>query len=98
MMKDASGEKPVMWGTSIVGFGSREYQGASSTGTWPVIGFSPRKTALTLYVGASRYPKLLEKLGKHQTGKGCLYIKRLADVDVAVLKKLIDQSAKDNAA
>ncbi len=97
MMKDASGEKPVMWGTSIVGFGSKPYQGAASSGDWPIIAFSPRKSALTLYVGATGYPKLLAKLGKHTTGKGCLYIKKLSDVDLGTLKTLIATSAKDHA-
>ena len=84
LMKKATGAPAKMWGTSIVGFGDREYQGASGSTRWMVMGFAPRKANLTLYLlgGIQREPALLKKLGKHKTGKGCLYVKRLyADVD-----------------
>ncbi len=95
MMKEATGVDPVMWGSSIVGFGRYAYAYASGrTGEWPVVGFSPRKNDLTLYImpGFERYGALMEQLGKHRTGKSCLYIKRLADVDVDILKTLIEES------
>lgn len=94
MMQAATGEAPVMWG-NIVGFGRRQYQYTSGrTGDWPVTAFAPRKTDLTLYImpGFDRLDALLAELGKHKTGKACLYIKRLADVDVNVLKVIIDAS------
>lgn len=92
LMKDASGEEPAMWGTSIVGFGTWRYRYASGReGLWPRAGFSPRKQSLTLYVlsGKKEEKPLLEKLGKHTTGKSCLYIKRLKDVDMNVLKQIV---------
>lgn len=98
LMKKATGAKAVMWGTSIVGFGTRQIPGAGGKMMdWPLIAFSPRKNDLTLYVGLGRgnYGPLLDKLGKHKAGKGCLYIKRLADVDVAVLEKLLAATVKD---
>jgi hypothetical protein len=98
MMSDATGAKPQMWGPSIVGFGAHRYQYPSGRGgDWFMVGFSPRKRDLTLYVmpGVQRYPQLLAKLGKHSTGVGCLYIKKLADIDVAVLKELLVTSVRD---
>ena len=92
LMQRASGEKPKLWGTSIVGFGSYHYRYDSGReGDTPLIGFSPRKTALVLYsmLGHSEAKALLAKLGKHSTGKGCLYIKKLSDVDRNVLETLI---------
>jgi Domain of unknown function (DU1801) len=97
LMTEITGQKPKMWGTSIVGFGSYHYEYASGQkGDWPIIGFSPRKQNLTLYVlnGSAGEDELLQKLGKHSTGKYCLYIKRLGDVDLPTLKKLIKQSFK----
>lgn len=87
MMQTATGEPPVIWGTNIVGFG--RYQ--SPTGPWPVIAFSPRKAELVVYVmpGFARYGELLARLGKVRTGQSCLYIKRLSDVDTAVLQELV---------
>ena len=96
MMQRSTGEPPVMWG-AIVGFGRYKYGYASGReAEWPVVGFSPRKTDLTLYImpGFDRYEALLGKLGKHKTGKSCLYIKRLADVDVNALQAIIDASVK----
>lgn len=94
LLRDVTGEKPVMWGTAIVGYGQRALKYASGRELdWPIAGFSPRKTALTLYltcdIGA--HANLTSKLGKHSTGQGCLYIKKLADVDPAVLRQLIEQ-------
>jgi len=95
MMQSATGEKPKLWGPSIVGFGTHHYVYESGReGDMPVVAFSPRKPALVLYVGAGEPASkpLLAKLGKHEMGKGCLYIKKLADVDLKVLEKLIAQA------
>ena len=96
MMERITGERPVMWGTSIVGFGMYHYKSERSRqeGDWPLIGFSPRKQNLTLYVitGDPEQAPLLDKLGKHSTGVGCLYIKRLSDVDQTVLTDLIERA------
>ena len=92
LMQRASGEKPKMWGPAIVGFGSYHYKYESGReGDMPLIGFSPRKAASVLYgmLGSSGTEALLDELGKHTTGKGCLYIKRMADVDTAILEKLM---------
>ena len=92
MMWQASGAEPRMWGSSIIGFGDRHYHYASGReGDWFVVGFSPRKENLTLYLtfGGLQDLGLLKELGKHTTGKGCLYIKRLQDVHLDVLKELI---------
>jgi len=97
MMKQVSKEDAKMWGTSIVGFGSYHYKGASGReGDWMLIGFSPRKQNITLYImpGFDHYQKLMKNLGKYSTGKSCLYIKRLSDVDVNVLKELMTESLK----
>jgi hypothetical protein len=98
MMEEITGEKPVMWGPSIVGFGTYSYKYASGhEGDWPITSFSPRKKDLTLYImiGFEKYPELMEKLGKHSASKSCLYIKRLADIHVPTLKKLIKTGIKD---
>ena len=95
LMQDAAGEKPKMWGPSIIGFGSYHYRYDSGReGDMPLIGFSPRKTATVLYnmIGSSASQALLAKLGKHTTGKGCLYIKKLADVDQQVLEAMVVKS------
>jgi len=92
LMKDATKFDPVMWGTSIIGFGTYTYTYASGgTGDWPIIGLSPRKQNLTLYImpGFDDGAALLKKLGPHSTGKSCLYIKRLSDIDLPTLKKII---------
>lgn len=86
-----------MWGSSIVGFGSYHYKYASGQeGDWPLVGYSPRKQNLSIYImaGFAGSDKLLAKLGKHKTGKSCLYIKRLEDVDEKVLNTLIEKSVK----
>jgi len=98
IMEEITGEKPKMWGPSIVGFGSYHYKYASGRqGDWPVTGFSPRKKDLTLYImmGFEKHRALMEKLGKHTSSKSCLYIKRLSDIHVPTLKKLIKESVKD---
>ena len=95
LMEEVTGAPATMWGSAIVGFGNDHYTYASGReGDWPVVGFSPRKQNLTLYImaGFDRYEELLAKLGKHSTGKSCLYIKRLADVDRDVLRALVAAS------
>ncbi len=97
LMQQVTKQEPKMWGSSIIGFGHVHYIYESGReGDWFVTGFSPRKQNLTLYVMGSFNPHadLLEKLGKHKTGVGCLYINKLKDVDVKVLKELIKQSVK----
>jgi hypothetical protein len=94
-MQSAADEKPKMWGPSIIGFGCYHYRHESGReGNMPVIAFSPRKAATVLYgmTGSSEAAALLAKLGKHTTGKGCLYIKKLADVDQQVLEALVVKS------
>jgi ribosomal protein S17E len=101
LMEEATKEKGVMWGASIAGYGTRKVQYANGKeADWPIIGFSPRKQNLTLYVslGGGVDADLLAKLGKHRMGFGCLYIKRLSDVDQGVLKKLIKDCAKKQKA
>jgi hypothetical protein len=92
IFKEVTGDKPVMWGSSIVGFGVFKY--ANTRGKefeWPRVGFSPRKQSLSIYItpGFDGFQDLLEELGKHRLGKGCLYINKLLDVDIEVLKKII---------
>ena len=98
IFEEVTGEKSVMWGGSIIGYGSYHYKSerSSQEGDWLLTGFSPRKQNLTIYIsgGFDPYAAELEKLGKHKTSKGCLYIKRLSDVDVNVLKFLIKDSVK----
>jgi hypothetical protein len=95
LMREITGSEPSMWGDSIVGFGG--YRQTYSNGKeyeWPVIGFSPRKQSLTLYImsGFEQEDELLGRLGKHTTSKACLYIKRLSDVDMTALRELIELS------
>ena len=97
MMKQVTKEEPKMWGPSIVGFGSYHYKGKSGReGDWMLTGFSPRKQNLTLYLmgGFDEQKDLLKKLGKYKTSVGCLYIKKLEDVDKKVLKDLVAGSVK----
>lgn len=97
IFKQVTKLEPKMWGSSIVGFGDYHYKGASGReGDWFFTGFSPRKQNLTLYFmsGFERYNELLKKLGKYSTGKSCLYIKRMDDVHVPTLKKLVRESVK----
>ena len=96
-MKEVTGEEPCMWGNSIVGFGDYHYKYKSGReGDWFLIGFSPRKQYLTLYImaGFDHYEDLLTKLGKYKTGKSCLYLKRLSDVNSEILKTLASESVK----
>ncbi len=95
MMSELTGEPAEMWGTSIVGFGSYHYKYASGReGDFMLAGFAPRKQALTLYImgGLDRHAELLAKLGKHRIGRACLYINKLADVDLTVLREIIAES------
>ncbi|HMX74018.1 MAG TPA: DUF1801 domain-containing protein [Anaerolineales bacterium] len=97
LMKQATKADPKMWGSSIVGFGTQHLKYASGRELeWMILGFSPRKQNLTLYLPGSleSYAGMLKKLGKHKTGKGCLYIKSLKDVDTKVLKELVQQAVK----
>ena len=96
MMKKASGEEPKMWGSSLIGFGNKRYK-SPATGRevdWLRVGFSPRKANLSLYlsVNIKEHAAALKKLGKHKTGVGCLYINKLEDIDMKVLKGMIDAS------
>ena len=96
LMSEATGELPKMWGPAIIGFGTYHYKYATGReGDMPIVGFSPRKQNLTLYVlwyGFEEHADLFKKLGKHTTSKSCLYIKRLSDVDLPTLKKIIKVS------
>lgn len=96
IFKEATGQKPKMWGTAIVGYGMYHYKSerSSQEGDWPLAGFSPRKQNLTLYVmsGFVDLKDLLKKLGKHKTSVGCLYINKLSDVDTKVLTQIVKKS------
>ena len=95
LMREVTGEKPTMWGPSIVGFGSYHYRYASGReGDWMLTGFSPRKQALTLYImgGFPRHEHLMKELGKYRTGKSCLYVNKLEDIDLDVLRRLVSDS------
>lgn len=95
IMQEATGERSRIWGSGMVGFGGYHYKYASGReGDWFLTGFAPRKNDLTLYImpGFDRFEALMKKLGKHKTGKSCLYIKRLSDIDPAVLKELVADS------
>jgi hypothetical protein len=97
IMQSVTKEGPRMWGGSIVGFGRYRYKYESGReGEWMITGFSPRKGDLTLYImgGFDKFPDLMKSLGKYKTAKSCLYIKKLADVDVNVLRKLVAKSVK----
>ena len=95
LMRQVTGLEPRMWGASIIGFGDAHYQYASGReGDWFRVGFSPRKQNLALYImdGFPKYQELLAKLGRHKTGVSCLYLNKLADIDLAVLREMITQS------
>lgn len=92
LMQAATGEPPVMWGPSIVGFGARHYRsGAGTEGDWFLVGFSPRARQISLYLNIdfAAHTNALDRLGKHKLGKGCLYVRRLDDVDETVLAQLV---------
>jgi hypothetical protein len=96
MMRRVTGQRPVMWGPSIVGYDSYYYRSPNggAEGNWPAAGFSPRKASLTVYLmdGCGNYPKELARLGKHTSSESCLYIKKLADIDLKVLEKVVAAS------
>ena len=97
LMNELSGFEAKLWGPSIIGFGSYHYTYESGReGDMPIIAFSPRSTAIVFYlsINLANREELLNKLGKHKTGKGCIYIKKLADIDMKVLKKMIHNAAK----
>jgi hypothetical protein len=98
MMKKATGEEPKMWGSSIIGFGNKRFKSPTSGREvdWLIIGFSPRKANVALYlgIGIKQHADALKKLGKHKSGVGCLYINKLEEIDVKVLKGIIDSSIK----
>jgi len=93
LMQDVTGFEPKMWGPSIIGFGSYHYKSERSRqeGDWPLVGFSPRKAAISLYVytGAKEHEQLLDGLGKYKMGKACIYIKKLSDINQDALRKLM---------
>jgi Domain of unknown function (DU1801) len=98
LMEKAMKEKPKMWGSSIVGFGNKRYKSPASGREvdWFIIGFSPRKANLTIYlIDLQRHADALKKLGKHKAGGGCLYINKLEDVDIKILEKMIAAAAKN---
>ncbi len=99
MMKTITSEEPRMWGSSIIGFGDLRYKYASGReGDWFKVGFSPRKAKISMYISGcdvAMHEEQLAKLGKHTTGKGCLYINKLADVDKEILKEMIDEGFKN---
>jgi hypothetical protein len=99
MLQSASGEEPKIWGGSMIGFGKYSYKSASGCyGEWFVIGFAPRKGKFSIYLmsGMADNQDLLKKLGKYKTGKGCLYVNKLADIDKTVLNQLVNQSIRSN--
>jgi hypothetical protein len=101
LMKEVTGAEPEMWGGSMVGFGRYRYRYASGReGEWSLTGFAPRKSDLTIYVmtGFEPFGELMRQLGKYKTGKSCLYVKKLEDVDLAVLKSLLARSVQSLAA
>jgi hypothetical protein len=104
LFERVTGAPATMWGPSMVGFGSMPYTNTTGTNEWPVVAFSPRKAALTLYGiydGYGPADPLVDDLGPHTTGKGCVYVKRLADIDTAVLERLVAQAwarAQDDTA
>ncbi len=93
LMRELTGEEPKMWGPSIIGFGTYHYKSEKSRqeGDWPIVGFSPRKAAISLYVytGSPEHEHLLKDLGKFKMGKACIYVKKLSDIDRETLKRLI---------
>jgi hypothetical protein len=96
LLTEVTGEQPAMWGPSLIGFGSSHYRYASGReGDTFIVGFSPRQQSLVLYIGMlDQRNELLNRLGPHKLGKGCLYIKRLSDVDSAVLRRLLEEASQ----
>ena len=98
MMREATGDEPSMWGDSIVGFGAYRYKRRSGqSGEWFLTGFAPRKRNLTIYImpGFDRYPDIMGRLGKYKTGVSCLYVNKLADIDLGALRELVKSSYDD---
>lgn len=97
LMERISGEKAKMWGSSIIGYGKYSYKGKSTSGEWFKIGFSPRKQNISIYAisGFDKETELMSKLGKHKTGKGCLYVNRIDDIDRKVLEEFLKRSWKE---
>lgn len=95
-MRDFTGFEPKMWGSSMIGFGQYHYKSEKSSqeGDWPLVGFSPRKAAISLYVysGCTGQEEILKELGKFKMGKGCIYVKKLSDINLEVLKRLIEST------
>ncbi len=101
IFRKATGKAPAMWGSAIVGYGEMTYQGSNGkTNLWPPVAFAPRKAALTIYLmgGLKAHASLLKKLGPHKVGGGCLYVRRLVDVDATVLSEMIAKSYATNLA
>jgi hypothetical protein len=97
MMRSATGREPQFWVGGLIGFGNYRYKSAAGTGgDWFVIGFAPRKQNITLYLMGGMQSNLLQKIGKHKSGVGCLYINKLADIDKSVLQELLIVSVKTN--
>lgn len=96
LMREATGQRPRMWGGSVVGFGTYTYRNTAGTNDWFLTGFSPRKGSLTMYImsGFGGHKALLARLGKYKTGKACLYVKRLSDINLPVLRQLVAASVK----
>lgn len=98
LMQDFTGYEPKMWGPSIIGFGQYHYKSERSRqeGDWPLVGFSPRKAAISLYIysGTTDQDELLQKLGKFKMGKGCIYVKRLTDINLDIVKEIIGSTIK----
>lgn len=96
LMREATGQRPRMWGDSVVGFGTYTYRNTAGTNEWFLTGFSPRKGSLTMYImsGFGRDKALLARLGTYKTGKACLYVKRLSDINLPVLRQLVAASVK----
>lgn len=96
IMQEYTGFEPKMWGPSIIGFGMYHYKSDRSKqeGDWPLVGFSPRKAAISLYVymGTPEQDKLLQEFGKFKMGKGCIYVKKLSDINIEVLKKMMGET------
>lgn len=97
IMRTATGEPPVLWGTSIIGYGNRPYMGSNGkTVDWPRVGFASRKAEIVLYVNTQLDPTLLEALGKHRLGVGCLYLKKLEGLDLTALRTIIELAANQD--
>lgn len=97
LLQEVTGSKPEMWGPGIVGFGNYKYKSGKNVNDWFLTGFSSRKDAITIYLmsGFGRYPELMQQLGKYKTGAGCLYVKKLDDVNMPVLRDLVARATED---